>query len=162
MPGDILVIPDRQEKQVSGATEQRHRFRMEGRPLTLRIVLHDPDDNPMADKECILTVEGVTHTLTTDGDGKLEQVIPPTASSGSLRIDEEEISLHIGHLDPIDEMSGQQGRLNNLGYDAGTAGDTENQQFRSAVEEFQCDHNLNVDGICGPNTQTKLKEVYGC
>jgi len=35
-------------------------------------------------------------------------------------------------------------------------------KFRSAVEEFQCDHDLTVDGDCGPQTQAKLKQVYGC
>jgi len=33
--------------------------------------------------------------------------------------------------------------------------------FLSAVEEFQCDNGLTVDGDCGPNTQAKLKEVHG-
>jgi hypothetical protein len=162
LPGDKLVIPDKQEKQESGGTDQRHRFRLKGKPLKLRIVLRDTDDNPVANKECTLIIEGVANTLTTDGDGKLEQVIPPSASNGSLRIDEDEISLLIGHLDPIDELSGQQGRLNNLGYDAGSADDAQDTQFLSAVEEFQCDYDLTVDGICGPNTQAKLKEVHGC
>jgi hypothetical protein len=30
------------------------------------------------------------------------------------------------------------------------------------VEEFQCDNSLTVNGICGPNTQAGLKQVYGC
>jgi hypothetical protein len=34
--------------------------------------------------------------------------------------------------------------------------------FLSAVEEFQCDHGLVVDGKCGPTTQAKLKQVHGC
>lgn len=32
----------------------------------------------------------------------------------------------------------------------------------AAVEAFQCDHNLLVDGDPGPNTQTKLLELHGC
>lgn len=35
-------------------------------------------------------------------------------------------------------------------------------RFRSAVEEFQCDNGLTVDGKCGPNTQAKLKLIHGC
>ena len=34
--------------------------------------------------------------------------------------------------------------------------------FLSAIEEFQCDHGLVVDGKCGPATQAKLKQVHGC
>jgi peptidoglycan hydrolase-like protein with peptidoglycan-binding domain len=35
-------------------------------------------------------------------------------------------------------------------------------RFKSAVEEFQCDHGLAVDGKCGPKTQAKLEEIHGC
>jgi murein L,D-transpeptidase YcbB/YkuD len=34
--------------------------------------------------------------------------------------------------------------------------------FLSAVEEFQCDHGLTVDGKCGPATQARLKQAHGC
>jgi hypothetical protein len=30
------------------------------------------------------------------------------------------------------------------------------------LEEFQCDHNLMVDGTCNPQTQARLLEVHGC
>lgn len=72
------------------------------------------------------------------------------------------IPIKIGHLDPVDEISGQQGRLNNLGYYFGDIDGNDSPRFRMAVEEFQCENGLTVDGICGPNTQAKLKEVYGC
>jgi murein L,D-transpeptidase YcbB/YkuD len=36
------------------------------------------------------------------------------------------------------------------------------ERIRLAVEEFQCDHGLKVDGVGGPDTQNKLKEVHGC
>jgi peptidoglycan hydrolase-like protein with peptidoglycan-binding domain len=52
-------------------------------------------------------------------------------------------------------------RLNNLGYRAGDTTDANDSAFKSAVEEFQCDYALAVDGICGPNTQGKLKDVHG-
>jgi N-acetylmuramoyl-L-alanine amidase len=76
------------------------------------------------------------------------------------------IPIKIGHLDPVDELSGQQARLNNLGYFAGPFEEKSEEEnktmFLSAVEEFQCDHSLVVDGKCGPNTQAKLKQVHGC
>jgi peptidoglycan hydrolase-like protein with peptidoglycan-binding domain len=71
----------------------------------------------------------------------------------------------------VDEVSGQIGRLNNLGYDAGELDSPvaspeqerhRSEHFRSAVEEFQCDHGLLVDGICGARTQAKLEEIHGC
>jgi peptidoglycan hydrolase-like protein with peptidoglycan-binding domain len=53
-------------------------------------------------------------------------------------------------------------RLNNLGYFAGEIENPDQTAFESAVEEFQCDHGVHVDGICGPNTQAKLKKLHGC
>ena len=72
------------------------------------------------------------------------------------------IPVNIGHLDPVDEMSGQQGRLSNLGYFLGEVDGQDSSAFRIAVEEFQCEHGLTVDGICGPNTRAKLKDAHGC
>jgi hypothetical protein len=62
---------------------------------------------------------------------------------------------------PVEELSGQQVRLNNLGYFAGDVGEKDEESFRSAVEEFQCGHGSAVDGVCGPTSQAKLNEVHG-
>ena len=72
------------------------------------------------------------------------------------------IAIRIGHLDPVEETSGQEARLNNLGYAATGGVEKDPDALRSAIEEFQCDHGLTVDGICGAKTQNKLKEVHGC
>ena len=73
-----------------------------------------------------------------------------------------EIPIKIGHLDPIETPSGQWARLNNLGYFPEEPKEENTDAMKSAVEEFQCDHNLAVDGVCGPQTQKKLKQVHGC
>jgi len=117
-------------------------------------------------------VDGQVEKKTTDAKGKVERDITPDAENGFLVVKDPEdvfgdlpIVFRIGHLDPVDEVSGQTARLNNLGYLAGPfdgQSDEENHQmFLSAVEEFQCDHDLVVDGKCGPTTQAKLKQVHG-
>ncbi len=172
-PNDRLFIPDRTEREEPRPTDALHRFRMKKPPLKLRLVLEDLYERPIRNAKCDLRVEGETRSLTTDGRGKLEQDIPPEARQASLIVhdpetpaDEIPISIDIGHLDPVEEVSGQAARLNNLGYFAGPfqeVGDEDNKLlFRSAVEEFQCDHGLAVDGKCGPATQAKLKQVHGC
>ena len=73
-----------------------------------------------------------------------------------------ELDFKIGSLDPIDQQSGQVARLANLGYYRGSLDTVDATELESAVEEFQCDNGLDLDGICGPATQAKLKDVYGC
>lgn len=167
-PGDRLYIPDKQEKIESGATGQRHRFRLTLQPLKLRIVVKDLNDQPVTNTSCQLHIEGEIYKLTTDSQGLIEQEIPRIAERGKLTIQDPEnamdmeVPIQIGHLDPVEEVSGQVARLNNLGYKAGKLESPDPEQLRSAIEEFQCDHGLAVDGICGPQTQAKLKEIHGC
>ena len=61
----------------------------------------------------------------------------------------------------LDSVTGQKARLNNLGYDAGEVNDEVTLRYKSAVEEFQCDQKLTVDGDCGKGTQGQLKKVHG-
>jgi len=163
-PGDKVFVPDKQEKEDSAATNQRHRYRAQEPVLMLRLVLKGLDGTPVANAACELRVAGETFQLQTDGQGRLAQRIPVSAESGSLKCQEKglELQLKIGHLHPVDEQSGWIARLNNLGYQAGDPARPDEAQVRSAVEEFQCDHRLTVDGKCGPNTQTKLREIHGC
>lgn len=161
-PGDHLLVPDKQAKQQQGATQQRHRFRVAPLWIELRLVVEEADGEPVADTPCRLVVEGDVHQLQTDDMGRICQRIAKTAETAKLIIQEVEIPIKIGHLDPVDQRSGQIARLDNLGYNASAAGDKDEAQFLLALEEFQCDHGLTVDGICGPNTQAKLQEVHGC
>jgi N-acetylmuramoyl-L-alanine amidase len=168
-PGDVLYIPDRQFREETRSTDQHHKFVVHRPPIELRIVLEDLLEEPIANAQCDLLLEGEVLHVTTDGKGQIERPIRPDTHSAVLIIKDsqtpfngEEISIRIGHLDPVEEVSGQIARLNNLGYFAGEASPGDPDKFRSAVEEFQCDHGLKVDGNCGLATQAKLKEVHGC
>ncbi|HSR14078.1 MAG TPA: peptidoglycan-binding protein, partial [Thermodesulfobacteriota bacterium] len=168
--GDVVHIPEKELKTETGSTEQRHRFKAKIPTVMLRVVFKDFDDKPIADKECELNLDGRVFTLKTDGQGKIEQRIPAFAETGLLTFKDPEVPfdplpVRIGHLDPADEVSGWQARLNNLGYPAGPVDGKMNDQLKGAIEEFQCDAFKNagqVDGKCGPNTIAKLKKVYGC
>lgn len=61
-----------------------------------------------------------------------------------------EFQLEIGHLDSIEG-----------GYYRGEIPVENEMSFRSAVEEFQCEHGLAFDGICGANTQGQLEKAHG-
>lgn len=169
LPGDILFIPDREQRLEQKGTEIRHKFVAHRPPLKLRLVLEDLFEMPIANAECDLLLDGDTFHLTSDDTGKIEHDIKPDTKGGMLIIKDSQtpfngdaIPIKIGYLDPVEEFSGQLARLDNLGYFPGDGSADTTDQFESAVEEFQCDNNLPVDGICGPATQAKLKEVHGC
>ena len=169
LAGDNVYIPDKQAKDESGATTQRHIFNLKQTPLMLRIIFEDAYEKPVANAPVTLYLGSDKTSLTSDGTGKFQQQITPTTTAGTVVLgtadtpfQDEQLQIGVGELDPIDSLSGQAARLNNLGYFAGNPATADDAQFESAVEEFQCDQSIPVDGDPGPQTQAKLKQVYGC
>jgi N-acetylmuramoyl-L-alanine amidase len=168
-PGDELFIPDKVIREEEASTDQKHKYQAKTSKNMLRFVLEDLYGNPIANAKCELRVEGEVYQVASGADGKIEHEIPLTAQSGELVIKEGNTALKdvkldvlIGHLDPVEQKSGQVARLSNLGYYLGRLDLDDTAKFQSSVEEFQCDYNLTVDGDCGPMTQAKLKQVHGC
>lgn len=168
-PGDVLFIPDREQRWESRGTDERHHFRAKESALKLRLVVENLYEKPIADSRCELRLEDEPCKVMIDRQGRIDQRILPTAHNAILVIRDQrevftdaQIAIKIGSLDPIDEVSGQAGRLSNLGYYFGPLEPVDEKGLHSAVEEFQCDHGLLVDGICGPVTRAKLKQAHGC
>lgn len=172
-PGDEVYIPDKDDKEVPAVVDKKHRFQVKRVNLKLIVVLDEMFKRPMATVNYQLVVNNQTIAKKTDGAGKLEVEIPPGTTDAQLIIryadtpaDGLTIPLKVGHLNPVEEHSGQAQRLSNLGYFPGPFPEKNREEndkiFRSAVQEFQCDHRLVVDGDCGPRTQGKLVEVHGC
>ena len=169
-PGDRLYIPDPDLKDEPGATEQLHTYELIAEPTLLRVVLEDEDGQPFANKRYELTVGDRVYPGTTDATGLLEHEIEPTDSHGQLVIwkHEQDVAkgitwmLEIGGLDPVEKITGVQARLNNLGYDSGPVDGIQGPITTAAVEAFQGENELVVDGIVGPQTRGKLKEIHGC
>jgi hypothetical protein len=174
-PGDRLFIPDREQRQETGATEQRHRFVAAATSLELRVKVHDQGFQPIHGR-CDLKADSGTSEMPQAGDVYQKPIDPllekaelgfPRPPDARARLP---IPVQIGGLDPLKTLSGQQQRLNNLGYFAGfkkteaTSAKAVDEQFRWAVEEFQCDHMgpNQVDGVLGPLTLATLEKVYGC
>jgi hypothetical protein len=169
LPGDSVYIPDMQQGNASGATSKRHTFEINQKQLRLRLILEDMYEKPIANTPALLYFDQQQVAATTDQQGKIDQAVPNGLQTCAVVLNGDAtpyqgntFSVKIGHLDPVDTLSGQQGRLNNLGYLAGSSEDPSSPQFLSAVEEFQCDHDLKVDGVIGPATQAKLKTIHGC
>jgi Putative peptidoglycan binding domain len=168
-PGDELFLPERTERTLSGGTEHRYKAKVHVSVLKIRVVLQTLGGKALANASGTLHTATGDAPVTTDAKGQFETMLTAGTEAAELRLSGEGttlhgivIPLHIGHLDPVKTVSGQEARLNNLGYRAGIAGDAKAYAFRSAVEEFQCDEKLTVDGGCGPATQAKLQSVHGC
>jgi Putative peptidoglycan binding domain len=167
-PGDRVFVPDKQLKKLPRPTGQKHRFVVAIKQLMLRIVIQNYSRKPISGTQCDLEVEGKAAHLVTDGNGQIEQLILPTAEIAKLDILNEEFSVLIGHLDPVEENSGLEARLNNLGYYVPPAdSERDDDELRSAIEEFQRDYGLvpkggRPSGVNDAATQAKLLEAHGC
>ncbi len=165
-PGDQIFIPERRDKVEVRSTNQIHQFVAKIEHLRLAIVVRDANGDPIPNEPCALSVTNpigpISSTLTTDQEGRVEEQIDSFVDAGEVRVRGQVYFLKIGNLDPVDQPSGQRARLANLGYYFGEQEDVDEDELRTAVEEFQCDYDLIVDGVCGPKTQKKLSEEHGC
>jgi N-acetylmuramoyl-L-alanine amidase len=146
-----------------------HRFKLLVQPTYLNLRIQDPSDKAVASAKYVLTLEDDLKLHgKTDSDGWIKRPIPPASQFGTLMVwpnpsDRDTFfkwDIRLGHLDPLDTVSGVKGRLNNLGYDCGEIDSTEDGQYDQAVRQFQQDHNLKIDGIVGPKTRHMLKKEH--
>lgn len=177
MEGDVVHILDLRLKEESRATEAKHRFKLKGVPdeFCLRILEEAmPDgsagggknDKPRANVPFNLYVDGVLAKQgNTDGGGYVKCAIPPSAQEGCLVLEpgtpnETTLLLKFGHIDPIDEISGIQTRLLNLGFDCGDEEGKLGPQTGEALKAFQAKYGLQPDGQLNDATRDKLRQIH--
>ena len=165
LPGDVVFVPDKAVKQEDGGTQQRHRFVRKSASAKLRLQLLDEERNPRANLRYILAVDGSLHEGVTDGEGRIETEIPPSARSAKLTVQDgekqEEFELSLGHVDPISETSGVQQRLTNLGFDCGGESGTIGERTAAALRGFQKQSGLPETGQIDATTRQNLEEIHG-
>ena len=144
-PGDRIHVPEREERVEAATDNQRHRFRLKTLPVHFRIRLTNRWGQPFSQSRYQLDLGSSVLEGSTDDDGRIERSIPPEAEQVTLSLwlgsgDGETDGppsycwrLRLGYLDPVEELSGIQGRLRNLGYDPGP-----------------------IDGVLGPKTARAL------
>ena len=191
MAGDEVFIPELRLKQVDCADKKKHKFKRLGVPAHLRLrLLKDEDDKtdasssssdasvfdptppqrnvsqkPRANVPYRLEIDGHSKSGSTDGDGRIDEPIPPDAESGVLILNpgtagEERFPLQLGSVAPLDEAEGVRRRLNNLGFPC--EGDADSAEFRAALMNFQEAYGLEVNGHLDQATRDKLKDAHGC
>lgn len=160
-PGDEVFVPALRLKTFSKGTDSRHSFVRRGTPQKLKIQLMQLGE-PRKNEPYTLVIDGEIINGTTDGDGNLEQFIKPNAKGGVLKLQggKEEYPVRIGHLNPIDTVSGQKQRLNNLGYNCGDESEDETEQFAQAITQFQGAKKLKETGKMDDATKAKLESLH--
>jgi hypothetical protein len=126
------------------------------------------DDQPRADQPYVMIIDGRERRGVTDRAGLVEQPIPASARSVTLRFDgddatpPESFHLLLRHLDPVTEPSGQQARLANLGYYLGPVDGERSDALAAALVAFQRDRGLEPTAEPDEETRAALLEAHGC
>ncbi len=167
-PGDIVMIPEIPPKTYNLATGRRHRIVVPVPKVVLRI------DVPVSEPHFYEVVVGKANKSgRTDEGMPIEFPIPVTATRGHIDLwpakegneaAKEELftwDLLIGHLDPIDEISGVQGRLANLGYYNDPVDGSAGPSLGLAISQFEADSDLEVTGDARNKAmQDKLAQLH--
>jgi Putative peptidoglycan binding domain len=162
LPGDVVFIPDKTAKNAAIAAGEGHVFKVKRSPLTVRIALLDLQRKPLGNVDCKVFVDGSERSHTSDGEGVIEVSVRSSTREVKLVTPEQELILDVGALDPVEEVSGWQARLRNLGYFHGEVGDDSNVDESSlALRLFQADNDLDVTGEPDANTRAKLLDSHG-
>ncbi len=158
--GDELFVPELELRWETRSTEAKHKFKRNGDPLKFKLQLKQMGD-PRANEDYTLQLDTGTFRGKTDGDGKIEITIPGNSRGGVLLLNggKEKLAVRIGHLDPIDELSGVQQRLTNLAFPTGNEDGELSDQTRDALRRFQQKQKLPVTGEADDATKAKLKEL---
>jgi hypothetical protein len=158
-PGDVVFIPEKEEKLESGATEQRHRFQRKGEPSRLRLRVLDGDE-PRSNRSYVLSVDGILVSGTTDADGRLEVGIPGNAKKAELKIGSDIYRLQLGGVDPVSEITGIQARLNNLGFACGPVDGEFGPKTVAALNRFRQAAGLPTSKQIDDATRAKLVDWH--
>ena len=162
-PGDVLYIPDAEERTAACATGQRHRFvrKLATSKLQLRLLRNG---KPRAAQAYSLVVDGQHFSGQTDASGFVRHDIPPQAQSARLTLTDtgEVIPLAVGELDPVDEISGVQQRLANLGHYAAEITGELDEPTQLALASYQRQRGLEVTRDPDAATRDALVSDHKC
>lgn len=165
VPGESVFVPKTEPKTESRPTDAAHEFTrdVDEDKLVLRfngIAIYVENFGPIS---YTLTAGGNTKsgTIASEND-TVELPITIDTKEATLEIGGVTRTLSVGALQPIQRLAGMQARLNNQGFLAGPVDNLDGPLTKKGATGFQEYYSLHVDGIIGPETRGKMKEVYGC
>jgi hypothetical protein len=166
MAGDQIFVPDKRVKQESCAPTRRHTFQIKGIPCRLNLCLLDSQGKPRPGLNYQLVVDGKTFKGTTGADGLISEVVPPNANKANLTVQvpdtgDEQYTLDLAYLNPVDYASGVQARLKNLGLFKPAISGNFDDDTADAISRFQDRIGLPVTGQADDATKQALLQSHG-
>ncbi|MET1023123.1 MAG: peptidoglycan-binding protein [Pseudoxanthomonas sp.] len=159
--GDRVFLPPKGVRQEARPTDARHAFKRKGEPTRLKLQLTSLG-KPRANEAYTLTFADTVINGTTDDQGRIDQPIPGQVGSAQLSLGggRETHTLAVGLLDPVDQVSGVQHRLKNLGFDCkGELGEI-GEATRQALLRFQRANALEETGEADDATRARLNALH--
>lgn len=158
LPGDVLHLPDAPPEGLSFQQGGENRYTAEVRTAVVRMTLRR-EGTALANEPCVLLGAGEPRELQSNGDGVVELTLPDRAELVELVLVDRgvKIPVAVGHLDPLDTLSGQRQRLQHLGYLERTNPDG----LSKAVTAFQRAHGMAATGSLDDDTLTALGRAHG-
>lgn len=164
-PGDEVHVPERADAPRSVAAGQAHKFRLKTRRSVVRILVADEQHRALGGKKYRLTVGEKKYEGTLGQDGLFEHEVDPAVDEGELLVwlgddNPYAFTLKLGHLDPIEEIAGVQGRLQALKYLNGEITGVLDDPTRAALSAFQAQQGQEPTGDLDDATRDKLAQAF--
>jgi hypothetical protein len=170
---DVLYIPDAAPPVLHDLTQgTTNQFTSTPDLLYAAIKCQDETGQPLAGKAYV--IEGLPSSPiqgTTDESGLINLELPADATSASVYFSDlgYALTLNVAHLDPSEEDSGVQQRLEALGLLGGSPAVVDSDAFQivadeyrqAAIAAFQTKNGLAVTGVVDDATRTALATSHG-
>jgi hypothetical protein len=158
-PGDSLYIPELKSTAARKPAGAQHQFTVRRSPLKLRLKLFDLGAKALMGAPVI--VAGAT--LSTNGSGIVEAAVDKSVHDVPLSTASDQLDLDVGALNEKDDDTdaGWKARLYNLGYLWDPAAAEGDDELAFALQDFQAQYGMTVNGQADDATKAKLQQVYG-
>ena len=162
LPGDEVVVRRKEMKNMPISTGKRHRFQIKGFQEKFAIQFKLGDE-PRDNEAYVLNIDGTLAEGQTDENGNVEFLIPPNARTAKILFRDrgDEYTLQLGRMDPITELSGVQGRLDNLGFFYGPIDGKMSEELEQAIRDFQEANDMEPTGDLDEETRNKIEQAHG-
>jgi hypothetical protein len=167
-PGDVLQLPVAKPESQSLVGGSGNAYAASIPCVEVILVLRDDTGNLLPSEPC--EIEGcgppdgpAPPPTSSDGDGKITLAVPVTQREVTIHLPRKNVTLQVlvGDLDPIEETSGVQKRLQNLGYGDWSEADEEDETLAGATRAFQKDAGLEPTGTLDDELRQALLRRHG-